>query len=107
VYGFLLYTLSIAGAATHGPCWRRCGRATGLRWVSGGVERRGRAGDGGRGGVLAPHLLKGGTMDVDRVMMIAISDIVNEEPLDDVIEGLKGVELRRPRGGCRPPGRGG
>ncbi len=30
-------------------------------------------------------------MDVDRVMMSAISGIVNGEPLDDVMEGLERV----------------
>ena len=37
-------------------------------------------------------------MDVDRVMMIAISDIVNGEPLDDVMEGLEGVREELPEG---------
>ena len=38
------------------------------------------------------------TMDVDRVMMIAISDIVNGEPLDDVMKGLEGVREELPEG---------
>ncbi len=35
-------------------------------------------------------------MDVDKVLMIAISGIVNGEPLDDVIEGLDGVREELP-----------
>ena len=37
-------------------------------------------------------------MDVDRVMMSAISGIVNGEPLDDVMEGLEGVREELPEG---------
>ncbi len=37
-------------------------------------------------------------MDVDKVLMIAISGIVNGEPMDDVIEGLEGVREELPAG---------
>ena len=42
--------------------------------------------------------MKGGTIDVDRVLMSAISGIVNEESLDHVIEGLEGVREELPEG---------